>query len=88
MPALRTKWGHSDEQRKAAALAWFSEAAQRRKAEPRSLAGAADALREAVSKLRRCRRRTGSPGMWQRQSPPAWWPRRPAPLPTTGYAAS
>ena len=53
LPALRTRWGQSDEQRKAAAAAWFSEAAQRRKAEPRNLAGAADALREAASKLQK-----------------------------------
>src|SRR5664279_4241992 len=53
LPALRTRWGQSDEQRKAAAGAWFSEAAQRRKAEPRNLAGAADALREAASTLQK-----------------------------------
>jgi hypothetical protein len=41
----------TEEQRKTAARAWFSEAAQRRKAEPRNLAGAAEALREAAGRL-------------------------------------
>lgn len=53
LPALRTKWGQRDEQRKAAAGAWFSDAAQRRKAAPRELAGAAEALREAAGKLQK-----------------------------------
>jgi hypothetical protein len=53
LPALRTRWGQSDEQRKSATDAWFSDAAQRRKAEPRNLAGAAEALREAASRLQK-----------------------------------
>ena len=53
LPALRTKWRQTEEQRKAAAGAWFSDAAQRRKAEPRNLAGAAEALREAAGKLQK-----------------------------------
>jgi hypothetical protein len=53
LPALRTKWGQTDEQRKAAAAAWFSDAATRRKAEPRNLAGAADALRQAAVRLQK-----------------------------------
>lgn len=53
LPALRTKWGQSDEQRKAAAAAWFTEASQRRKAEPRNLIGAADALSQAAGKLQK-----------------------------------
>ncbi len=53
LPALRTKWGQNDEQRKAAAAAWFTEASQRRKAEPRNLIGAADALRQAAGKLQK-----------------------------------
>jgi hypothetical protein len=53
LPALRTKWGQTDEQRKAAATAWFSDAATRRKAEPRNLAGAAEALREAAARLQK-----------------------------------
>jgi len=53
LPALRSKWGQSDEQRKAAATAWFSEAQHRRKAEPRNLAGAAAALQEAADRLQK-----------------------------------
>jgi len=53
LPALRTKWGQSDEQRKAAAGAWFSDAAQRRKAEPANLAGAAEALQKAAGRLQK-----------------------------------
>jgi hypothetical protein len=53
LPALRTRWGQTEEQRKAAAGAWFSDAAQRRKAEPRNLAGASEALREAAGKLQK-----------------------------------
>jgi hypothetical protein len=53
LPALRTKWGQSDEQRKAAAGAWFSEAARRRKAETVNLAGAAEALQKAAGKLQK-----------------------------------
>ncbi len=53
LPALRTKWGQSEEQRKAAAAAWFSAAARRRKAEPRNVAGAADALRQAGNRLQK-----------------------------------
>lgn len=51
LPALRTKWGQTDQQRTAAAPAWFYETATRRKAEPRNLAGAAEALREAADRL-------------------------------------
>lgn len=53
LPALRTKWGQSEEQRKAAAGAWFSDAAQRRKAAPADLAGAAEALRKAAGRLQK-----------------------------------
>lgn len=53
LPALRTKWGQTDEQRKAAAGAWFSDATRRRAAEPRNLAGAADALRQAAGRLQK-----------------------------------
>ncbi len=53
LPALRTKWGQSDEQGKAAAGAWFSDAAQRRKAETVNLSGAAAALQEAAGKLQK-----------------------------------
>jgi hypothetical protein len=53
LPALRTKWGQSDEQRKAAAGAWFTEAARRRKAETVNLAGAAEALQKAAGKLQK-----------------------------------
>lgn len=52
-PALRTRWGQTDHQRKAAAAAWFSDAAERRKAEPRNLAGAADAMRYAANELKK-----------------------------------
>jgi hypothetical protein len=53
LPALRTKWGQSEEQRKAAAGAWFTDAAQRRKAAPAELAGAAEALRKAAGRLQK-----------------------------------
>lgn len=53
LPALRTRWGQTEQQRKAAAAAWFSETAQRRKAEPRNLAGAAEALRRAGDRLQK-----------------------------------
>lgn len=53
LPSLRNKWGQTDEQRKAAAAAWFSDAASRRKAEPRNLAGAAEALREVAAQLQK-----------------------------------
>ncbi len=55
LPALRTRWGQTEQQRKAAAAAaaWFSDAAARRKAEPRNLAGAADAMREAANRLQK-----------------------------------
>lgn len=51
LPALRTKWGQTDQQRKAAAAAWLSAAAQRRKAEAVNLRGAAQALQQAAGKL-------------------------------------
>lgn len=51
LPALRTKWGQSDEQRKSAAGAWFSDAARRRKAETVNLSGAAEALQRVADKL-------------------------------------
>lgn len=51
LPALRTKWGQTDAQRKSAAVAWFSAAERRRKAEPVNLAGAADAMRQASARL-------------------------------------
>lgn len=51
LPALRTKWGQTDQQRKTAAAAWLSAAAQRLKAETINLAGAADALSRAAGKL-------------------------------------
>jgi Relaxase/Mobilisation nuclease domain len=53
LPTLRTRWAQTDQQRKAAAAAWFSDAAARRKAEPRNLAGAADAMRQAANRLQK-----------------------------------
>ena len=53
LPALRTKWGQTDEQRKSAATAWFSDAERRRRAAPENLAGAADAMRQAASRLQK-----------------------------------
>lgn len=53
LPALRTRWEQSDEQRRAAAGAWFSGAARRRKVESVNLAGAADALQQAAAKLQK-----------------------------------
>lgn len=53
LPALRTKWGQTDEQRKSSAAAWFSDAERRRKAEPANLAGAADAMRQAAARLQK-----------------------------------
>ena len=53
LPALRTKWGQTEEQRASAATAWFSNAERRRRAGPENLAGAANALRHATSRLQK-----------------------------------
>jgi len=51
LPALRTKWQQTPQQRVAAASAWTSQTQLRRKAEPENLAGASTALQTVASLL-------------------------------------